>query len=408
MYSKKVYHKMGYQNGRVRIATNRPLVCRFYKMRVIVTRSGALGPVSVIIRDDRLDKDAFQYNKVHGFNGGDLHLFFVEKRGQVPSGANTYWMENVLLPYISALRETYNIDVDKKFVGFVDGEFGRDIQSNFELFQKAGVEMGKLPASTSSQMQPADTSSMFKELKTVRKGFSKDKFSIRASALENNVTNALLMDPFTSSLPASTRKHLARDLADLSITFEDRVTANVIDRGWERSGFDYLENEDFKIDPTSMLSKCWEQPSMQEVTLYKSKIEELEAVFGEYGLIKESHFDSMGLFLRNTGVNGIQLLRKQDRMALRRQRAVSLLHTRVLRRFCDVDIPDDAFLEEEEEPKPLLHPTEPLLQPTEPQRKKRVMKTPIQQITSGVGGLVTPLFKRLRGQFWGKKKHKES
>ena len=69
MYSKKVYHKMGYQNGRVRIATNRPLVCRFYKMRVIVTRSGALGPVSVIIRDDRLDKDAFQYNKVHGFNG---------------------------------------------------------------------------------------------------------------------------------------------------------------------------------------------------------------------------------------------------------------------------------------------------------------------------------------------------
>ena len=135
------------------------------------------------------------------------------------------------------------------------------------------------------------------------------------------------------------------------------------------------------------------------MTHYKVKIEELEAVIQRDGWIKEAHFDAMGLFLRNTGVNGIQLLRKQDRMALRRQRAVSLLHTRVLRRFCDVDIPDDAFLEEEEEPKPLLHPTEPLLQPTEPQRKKRVMKTPIQQITSGVGGLVTPLFKRLRGQF---------
>ena len=42
-----------------------------------------------------------------------------------------------------------------------------------------------------------------------------------------------------------------------------------------------------------MLSKCWEQPSLEEVTLYKSKVEELEAV---YGLIKESHFDAMGLF----------------------------------------------------------------------------------------------------------------
>ena len=152
MYSKKDYHKMGYQNGRVRIATNRPLVCRFYKVRVIITRSGALGPVSVIIRDDRLAKDAYQYLKVHGFNGGDLHLFFVEKRGQIPSDANSYWIENVLLPYVSVLRETYNIDWEKKFAGFVDGEFGRDIQSNLELFQKAGVDMGKLPASSSSQL----------------------------------------------------------------------------------------------------------------------------------------------------------------------------------------------------------------------------------------------------------------
>ena len=330
-FAKADYKRWGVKDGRLRVPGNEPLTDFFIKIRVICSRAGNVGDWAIFVANDNLDKESYRKIVIRAFAGmRNVHIYFVAKRGQIPEAANKDWILSVLIPFLDGTKEMLSLDTEPSAV-FVDGENGEVFQVMRELLKQKQIRIGKIPASTTGELQPLDTGSIFKLLKRADLGISDDDMNMLSSGFKVLLVKGLSEDEWVSkNVPTKTIEELVSGLPVLKAVIETKVSTQTVMKGWKLSGWsNKCENND-KVNFKEMLGYCWCVPAKNEINRAMEERVNLEALFSRKGLIRERDFDNLNLYLDEPQK---QFKRGQDKWVLRRQRAIDLLHPHVLNQW---------------------------------------------------------------------------
>ncbi len=330
-FSKADYKRWGVKDGRLRVPGNEPLTDFFIKIRVICSRAGNVGDWAIFVANDNLDRDSYRKISIRAFAGTrNLHIYFVAKRGQIPEAANRDWILSVLIPFLDGIKEMLSLNAAPSAV-FVDGENGAVFQGMRELLNEKGIRVGKIPASTTGELQPLDTSSIFKLLKRADLGISDDDMNVLSSGFKGLLSKGLSEDEWVSkNVPTKTIQELVSRLSVLKAVIETKISAQTVMKGWKLSGWSNKCEDNDKVTFKEMLGYCWGVPVKNEINRAMEERVNLEAMFSRKGLIRERDFDNLNLYLEEPQK---QFKRGQDKWVLRRQRAIDLLHPHVLNQW---------------------------------------------------------------------------
>ena len=389
-FSKEQYKKWGVKDGRLRVPNNEPLTEYNVKVRVLCNRAGMTGEYAVFVANETLDKDDFKYMTIKAFAGNKkLHLYFVKQRGKLPEGLNRHWFENVLFPFVMEIKELFKYQGEPSAC-FSDGEYCRMFQAMRDDFDANNLRMGKIPASTTGELQPLDTSSVFRFLKKTKLGISNEAMRVQSSGFQKVLDNAFKEDEWI--LENVTKGHcneLVNGLPVLKVVIESQISATVVIDGWRLSGWDGSCEGGAETMFEEMLYYCWKKIDDDDRKLTLSCSGELLEIFDKKGLIEESDYDKLGLFMDAPLLNR---KRNHDKWTLSRQRAVNLLHPCVLKRFrakgyestaFDTDDADTTIKEG--------HETEVVVESSEPPKKRSRRLTNVQKVHKGISTTGTAL-----------------